>query len=226
MLPIPDNILARFNEALKQRKVHESFHVYYRKWLRYYLDFCSKYPLPEDRSERVRYFIEKLKSKKQTPQQCTQAAHAVSLFFESQQPKYFPHPASVEEKSPPPPRLANPSLKARNTKGVVAKGIASSAMPTAAVAEPSPPFGTLAGKRYNEWRCLQRSTSPAWDQAMGKLAAEIKVRHYSRKTLKAYADWGRNTDSTWQRRQGPNRSSPSKAHSEIENPDGGGGRPP
>jgi len=118
MQPIPENILARFNEVLKQREVHESFHVYYRKWLRYYLDFCSKYPPPEEKSEQVRFFIEKLKSKKQTPQQCIQAAHAVSLFFESRQPKYFPHPAPAEEKSPPPPRLANPPLKARNTNGI------------------------------------------------------------------------------------------------------------
>jgi integron integrase len=191
MLPIQDNILGRFNNVLKQRKIHESFHVYYRKWLRYYLDFCSKYPPPEDKSERVRYFIEKLKSKKQTPQQCTQAAHAVSLFFESQPPKNFPRRAPVEERSPPRPRLVNPSLEARNTKGIVAKSIGSSTMPTAAVAEPSPPFGAPAGKRYNEWRCLQRSTSPAWDQVIEKLSAEIRVRHYSRKTLKAYADWGR-----------------------------------
>ncbi len=81
MLPIPENILARFNEVLKQREVHESFHDYYKKWLRYYLDFCNKYPPPEDKSEKVRCFIEKLKSKKQTPQQCTQAAHAVSLYI-------------------------------------------------------------------------------------------------------------------------------------------------
>jgi len=191
MLPISDNILARFNEVLKQREVHESFHDYYRKWLRYYLDFCNKYPPPEDKSEKVRCFIEKLKSKKQTPQQCTQAAHAVSLFFESQQPKIFPHPAPVEEKSHPPPRLANPSLKARNNKGIVAKSTGSSTMPTAAVAEPSPAFNSPAGKRYNEWRCLKKSTSPAWDRVIEKLSAEIKVRHYSRKTLKAYADWAR-----------------------------------
>ena len=191
MLPIPDTILARFNVILKQREVHESFHVYYRKWLRYYIDFCCKYPPPEDRSERFRYFIEKLKSKKQTPQQCTQAAHAVSLFVESQEPKNFPHRTPVEEKSSPPPRPANPSLKARNAKGIVSKSIGSPAMPTAAVAEPSPPFGAPAGKRYNEWRCLQKSTSLGWDQVIEKLSAEIKVRHYSRKTLKAYADWGR-----------------------------------
>ena len=80
MLAIPDNVLARFNEVLKQRAIHETVHVYYRKWLRYFLDFCEKYPLPTSKSEQVRLFIEKLKSKKQTPQQCTQAAHTVSLY--------------------------------------------------------------------------------------------------------------------------------------------------
>jgi site-specific recombinase XerD len=38
---------------------------------------------------------------------------------------------------------------------------------------------------------LKKSKSPAWDQAIKKLAAEIKTRHYSRKTLKIYGDWGR-----------------------------------
>ncbi|MFP4085768.1 MAG: integron integrase [Desulfobacteraceae bacterium] len=56
-------------------------------------------------------------------------------------------------------------------------------------------FGITAGKRYNEWRCLEKSKSQAWDHAMDKLAAEIKTRHYSRKTLKTYADWVRKFQS-------------------------------
>jgi hypothetical protein len=87
MLPIPENVSAQFSQILNQRAIHKSSHGYYRKWLRYFLDFCRKYPPPETKSEQVRLFIEKLKSKKQTPQQCAQAAHAISLFFESQQPK-------------------------------------------------------------------------------------------------------------------------------------------
>jgi integron integrase len=35
------------------------------------------------------------------------------------------------------------------------------------------------------------SDSPPWDQLLAVLAAEIKVRHYSRKTLKTYALWAR-----------------------------------
>jgi hypothetical protein len=37
----------------------------------------------------------------------------------------------------------------------------------------------------------EKSKSPARDQAIEKLAVEIKTRHYSRKTLKTYADWAR-----------------------------------
>ncbi|MEA4949103.1 MAG: hypothetical protein VB068_05560 [Petrimonas sp.] len=33
----------------------------YRKWLRYYLDFCDKYPVPTSKADRIRLFCEKLK---------------------------------------------------------------------------------------------------------------------------------------------------------------------
>jgi len=52
-----------------------------------------------------------------------------------------------------------------------------------------------AGSRYNEWRCLEKSGSPDWDKVIDNLAAEIKTRHYSRKTLKTYADWSRKFQS-------------------------------
>ena len=191
MLAIPEDVLTRFNEVLKQRAVHESFHIYYRKWLRYFLDFCKKHSPPDTKSEQVRLFVEKLRSKKQTPQQCSQAAHAVSLFFELQQPKNCPPSASLEGRNISSDSLANPPAKARSIKSAVTGGIGLPAMPTVAVAEPSPSFNPLCGKRYNEWRCLEKSKSPAWDQIIEILSDEIKVRHYSRKTLKTYADWGR-----------------------------------
>jgi len=41
MLSVQQNILAKFNEVLQQRAVPESFHPHYRKWLRYFPDFCK-----------------------------------------------------------------------------------------------------------------------------------------------------------------------------------------
>lgn len=60
MLPIPEYISVQFSNVLRQRAISESFHVHYRKWLRYFLDFGEKYPPPEKNSERVRLFIEAL----------------------------------------------------------------------------------------------------------------------------------------------------------------------
>jgi hypothetical protein len=51
------------------------------RWLMYYIDFRVKYSPPDSRSEQVRLFIEKLRSRKQSQKQLNQAAHALSLFF-------------------------------------------------------------------------------------------------------------------------------------------------
>mgnify|MGYP003438889997 CR=1 FL=1 len=63
MLPMPNDISAAFDVALKKRSVSLSLHAAYRKWLRYFLDFRSKYPPPVSKSEQVRLFIDKLRSK-------------------------------------------------------------------------------------------------------------------------------------------------------------------
>jgi site-specific recombinase XerD len=197
MFPLPQNILAPFDEVLEKRAVPASSRSHYRKWLRYFLDFCRKYPPPAAKSEQVRSFIEKLRTKKQTPQQCTQAAHAISLFFEMRQPKKSPDSVPVATLPLPPTTAyarAHQLPNAREAKDPIATGVGFSSLTATAVAEPfsAPlPFRAAGGKRYNEWRCLEKSKSPAWDHAIEKLATEIKTRHYSRKTLKTYADWGR-----------------------------------
>ena len=63
------------------------------------------------------------------------------------------------------------------------------AAPVAAAPASAP--RTRSGKQYDEWRCLRKTESPTWDKAIEKLAAEIKTLHYSRKTLRAYANWSR-----------------------------------
>lgn len=45
--------------------------------------------------------------------------------------------------------------------------------------------------QYREAGYAQKSDSLEWDELLAKLAAEIEVRHYSRKTLKTYALWAR-----------------------------------
>ena len=63
MQPIPEDILTQFNAVLTQKAVPSSIQDDYRKWLKDYLDFRVKYPSPDSKSEQVRLFIEKMRSK-------------------------------------------------------------------------------------------------------------------------------------------------------------------
>ncbi len=51
------------------------------------------------------------------------------------------------------------------------------------------------GIKFDDWRCFKKSGHPAWDGIIARLADEIKIRHYSRKTLKHYANWTRKFQS-------------------------------
>jgi hypothetical protein len=190
MQTIPENILDQFNAFLKQQKIPVTAHNDYRKWLRYFLDFRAKYSPPDSRSDQVRLFIEKLRSKKQTAAHLEQAADAVSLFFALQKRLKSISSTTAGQTTPAASSTqgvqhTNPPVKPDGNNMVCEPPVCST---------PSAPR-TKGGKRFDEWRCLRKTASPAWDQIIAKLADEIKLRHYSRKTLKHYADWSRKFQS-------------------------------
>jgi hypothetical protein len=82
LLRIPNATFTEYVAHLNIRQIAPARFAEYKKWLRYYLDFCDKYPVPTNKAERVRLFCEKLKEKKQSEAQRDRAAHAVSLYFE------------------------------------------------------------------------------------------------------------------------------------------------
>jgi hypothetical protein len=43
MLQTPREIAARFDRALESARIAEYVRPHYRRWLRFYLDFCAKY---------------------------------------------------------------------------------------------------------------------------------------------------------------------------------------
>ena len=182
MQTIPTDILKHFSAVLEKRAVPATSYADYRKWLRYYIDFRSRYTLPDARSEQVRMFVQKLQEKGKTSEQQNQAAQALSLFFESQTESTSPHCNAK-----PIPTLTRP-LKGK-------KIISSSPLKEVVfpVRDGAKEEGTAqrSGRRFNERRCLEKSGSPDWDKIIDDLATEIKTRNYSRKTLKAYADWSR-----------------------------------
>jgi len=56
MLLIPNAVFAEYVTYLNYKKIPESRFADYKKWLRYYLDYSDKYPLPHTPSERIRLF--------------------------------------------------------------------------------------------------------------------------------------------------------------------------
>jgi hypothetical protein len=82
---IPSAVFKQYAAHLRHRGIAAVHHSEYQKWLRYFLDFCDKYPVPNAKSERVRLFCEKLRDKKQSEAQRERAAHAISLYFEMKQ---------------------------------------------------------------------------------------------------------------------------------------------
>lgn len=143
MISVPIEIVQQFESKLAKHSVPSVQHGYYKKWLRYYLDFCSKYHCADASSKSLPLFLKKLKEKRQTDMQIKQAAHAISLYLD---------------------------LMTRfNTSRVPAESKALAPV-TSAVASLS-------------------SDKPAWDKAIADLAAVIKTRHYSPKTLSSYTIW-------------------------------------
>lgn len=59
MILIPKSIYLRYIDHLKSRGVDVARHAEYIKWLRFYFDFCDKYQVPEELSERVRLFMDR-----------------------------------------------------------------------------------------------------------------------------------------------------------------------
>lgn len=171
MLRIPNIVFHRYVIHLGNKGVPSARFAEHRKWLRYFLDFCDKYPVPADKAERLRLFCEKLKEKKQTDDQRKHAAHAVSLYFEMPD-NGVTTPAAV----------------------VPAQPDQMPAEQSFYVSEEAPRYSIYASRKsqYTDAGYQKKSSSQEWDTVLATMAAEIKVRHYSRKTLKTYALWSRN----------------------------------
>jgi hypothetical protein len=82
MIDVSRELLAAFDSHLVGEEIPERLHRFYRKWLRFYLDFCLKYGHDPSNRKSLPPFLEKLAEKRQPGNLRIQAAHAVSLFLD------------------------------------------------------------------------------------------------------------------------------------------------
>ena len=75
MLAVPTEIQAKYDAALIRKSAPVRHHFYYKKWLRYYPDFCHKYRHPPSEQQSLVLFTDKLRQKTQKEFQVRQASH-------------------------------------------------------------------------------------------------------------------------------------------------------
>ena len=143
MIKIPEVLQKKYNLLLMNSDIALDQYTHCKKWLRYYLDFCKKYSHSYTDAKSLLLFLEKLKAKRQTVSQQSQAKKAVELYYsgieksESSSEIPVPHPGICE------------NIKSFDSDAI----------------------------------------DDPWDIAVDGIKNEIKLRHYSKKTLKAYSLW-------------------------------------
>jgi hypothetical protein len=82
MLTLPPELIRSYDTLLGQKGIAMEHRPHYKKWLRYYWDFCHKYDLGPRQRQSLLRFDEKLRAKHQSNFQRHQARHAVSLYYD------------------------------------------------------------------------------------------------------------------------------------------------
>jgi len=159
MILLPPHLLKQYRSICADHGISDNEFVEHLKWLRYFLDFCEKYQISGDEAERIGLFLDKLRQKGQSEEKRQQAKQAVSRYFDMIRGG-VKRQATIQNLS-----TAQVEHRQSDEDGT------------------SQPYNSFRNSFYNIAGYQEKSDSPEWDEVMEKLAAEIKVRHYSRKTL-------------------------------------------
>jgi len=79
---INQQLLKKFDAQLLEKNFSSGSQNLFRKWLRYFLDFCFKYECDPKNTNSLPGFINKLREKKQSKQQQKQAYDAILIYYE------------------------------------------------------------------------------------------------------------------------------------------------
>ena len=202
MLTISSALRSRFEKKLQDSGIAKNVQHRYLKWLRYYLDFCSKYRFPIENTSSLLRFKKKLQEKKQNQLQLVEAEDAIRLYYE------------LQDNAPPgkilePRKEGRPGLIAPTNMDVFLPRQQSRISPQKPSVQQrrSEDFGN--GKRYPEnfkytsveetdrvqvkeqhpKNLVNNGGGASWRGEYIRLVDEIRLRHYSVKTLRAYRLW-------------------------------------
>jgi integron integrase len=192
MLPIPQELQAQFEQHLAKRLIPNGLHGVYKKWLRYYLDFCQKYRFPPGHTQSLPRFIQKLQEKRQTSAQQEQAAHAIKLYYDTLRAKNPSKPEALIQPSDAQKNGASHhgerfSIREPTAGPPQYRRITTSVSPILSM--PVPARNLSNAGHLPEKKTAESGIGASWKAEYGRLVDEIKVRHYSPKTLQTYRGW-------------------------------------
>jgi len=180
MLKLPSTLILQFDNLLLSKKsFSDNDRAIYKKWLRFYWDFCHKYQHDAFHSSSLPLFLQKLQSKNQSVQQQNQANHSVSLFFkmhaanEQLQAIDKNNSKSSQQKADYSGETSNPNQYHNNLSSIDKSSIRQS-------------YSNLPKSNFSAVNHSPEDTGTSWVFVFDQLVNEIKIRHYSPKTLKAY----------------------------------------
>jgi len=180
MLKLPDSLILQFdNLLLSKRSFSDKDRAIYKKWLRFYWDFCHKYQHDVFNSGSLPLFLQKLQLKNQSVQQQNQANHSVSLFFKMHAADGQLQAIDGDISKYSQPEISDSS--ASSNPKVHHSSHLSVAQPPSKQSYLNQPIPNLSPVNVSS-----EETGTSWEFVYDQLVNEIKIRHYSPKTLKAY----------------------------------------
>jgi len=197
-----------YGQFLSQKGIIPNLRNHYRKWLRYYLDYCRKYHSDINNDQSLAAFIVKLQDKNQAEFLQQQAHHAVTIFHEMQMDhaeNYTTAKSSVFYKSQHSEPTANYPKQTRNesTDHKAEVGRTSSTKHKFRTKHQQPTCGNRSptADSYNRDRFADKGidqpkkSGTDWSGLYNELERAIRVRHYSIKTLQSYRGYVRQFQS-------------------------------
>ena len=212
MIVIEEALKNRYSACLVQNSVPKNLYGAYLKWLRYYADFCSKYGFEKEEATSLKSFLVKLRDKGQSVLLQQQASAAIALYYrgcctarsvvglqtaeskkeyaainaphvcreKSAVGKHFEGLQRDTAQSGNPTSFAGNAGKAAPNIPIPAEELLSQKPEERAETDDSrqtKPHGHIAGKGCS------------WQKVYCRLADEIRLRHYSPKTLRIYRNY-------------------------------------
>ncbi len=178
MLQVPKNVREKYNRLLLDSSFAPSQYVHFRKWFRYYLDFCKKYNHPYAESNSLSAFLEKLRSKRQSEEKRKEAEKAIMLYYSglAQAAPYNGHRPiwSIHDQTQPTTKNESNLVTYRDFHINSTARLSENTVKEEQIIY----CGACSGPTY-------------WEKAVADLENEILVRHYSPRTVQAYVSWAR-----------------------------------